>query len=496
MPEVAGCQTIIGLEIHVQLKTASKLFCGCAVHTDAPPNTLVCPVCLGHPGALPVLNQEAVRMAVVAGLALNCEIASITRWDRKGYAYPDLPKNYQISQYDRPIASGGYLDIEVDDQHQQIRFRRAHLEEDAGKNLHDQPGVTLVDLNRAGTPLLEIVTEPEISSAEQAYACCTQLQLLMVHLGISDGVMQQGHMRFEPNVNLRITDDHGGEHLTPIVEIKNLNSFRAVKDAIHFEMQRQLDAWQADGHYVLGVAPNENRGWNPDKGITEHQRIKEASHDYRYFPEPDLLEVTIERTWVDELRAALPELPSARQRRWRDQLGLSSDDARTLATSRGSADLFDAVIDQGAPVDVACKQFVNTWLKLAADNNLPVERLSVTAERMAVLAMMTAEGRVNSTSAHLLAETMLQRSDTPEVLANELGCYQINDQSTLGQWVDEALLANPDAVRHALESPKKAKAAVSFLQGQVMQLSGGRANPQTVAQLVADRLSAAGTSDH
>ena len=250
-------RTIVGLEIHVQLQTKTKMFCGCPVRFEAPPNSCVCPVCLGHPGALPVMNGQAYRWAVLTGMALNSAIARHTKWDRKSYYYPDLPKNYQISQYDLPLASGGYFEVQVGAGTKRVRVRRAHLEEDAGKNLHDTGNCTLVDLNRAGTPLLEIVTEPDIESAEEAYVFCIELQRMVTHLGVSEGVMQKGQMRFEPNVNVTIESD-GREFRTPIVEIKNLNSFRSVRQAIEYEAQRQVAAWRENRDYQLGKSPNEN----------------------------------------------------------------------------------------------------------------------------------------------------------------------------------------------------------------------------------------------
>ncbi len=492
-------RTIVGLEIHVQLATRTKMFCGCAVRTDAPPNSCVCPVCLGHPGSLPVINRRAVEFAVRAGLALNCTIATFTKWDRKSYYYPDMPKNYQISQYDLPICAKGHFDIPTSDGPKRVRIRRAHLEEDAGKNLHDVPGCTLVDLNRAGTPLLEIVTEPDIASAEEAYTFATELQRLMVHLGVSEGIMQRGHMRFEPNVNLLIEHD-GREYRTPISEVKNLNSFRSVRGAIAFEEARQLEAWLEDRNYVMGSRPNENRGWLDDRGVTEYQRVKEAAHDYRYFPDPDLVPVTIEPAWLDQLRATLPEAPVARRQRFVETLGLSPKDADTIADHRPTADLFEAVLAAGARVEIAGKQFVNVWLTLANSAGVSVDALGVSPAAMAELAVITDEGVINRSAVGQIAEAMVAETrkqgnvetggggPSPRALAESLGLVQVRDTGATEAWVAEVFARNEQAVRDALANPKKAAAAAGFLRGQVMKLSGGKADPKLVGQLIEERL--------
>lgn len=480
---------IVGLEIHVQLATRTKMFCACPVETGAPPNTCVCPVCLGHPGALPVINRRAVALAIRVGLALGCKIAAKTKWDRKGYFYPDLPKNYQISQYDLPIAADGLFEIPVGGGLKAIRIRRAHLEEDAGKNIHDTPGCTLVDLNRTGTPLLEIVTEPDIESAAEAYTFCTELQRLIRHLGVSEASMQKGHMRFEPNVNLVITTEEG-ESRTPIVEIKNLNSFRSVRRSIEFEHERQLAAWRADDGYRLGTAPNENRGWDDDRGTTEFQRTKEGEDDYRYFPDPDLVPVEVDQRLTMEVREGLPELPVARRMRLVDAVGLSLEDAAVIVDERAPADLFDAIITADAPAERAGKQFVNVWLPLAAERGVGVADLKVDARRMARLARITEDGLINRTAATSIAARMTESADDPESLAESLGLVQIRDVDATAKWVDEAFAANPKAVEDAVGNPKKAKGSAGFLRGQVMKLSGGKADPKLVGKLIEEKLDA------
>ncbi len=480
-------RTIIGLEIHVQLKTSTKMFCACRVAFEAPPNSLVCPVCLGHPGALPVINRRAFELSVVAALAINCKMAPLTKWDRKSYFYPDMPKNYQVSQYDLPLATKGHFEVTLAGEAHPVRIRRAHLEEDAGKNIHDTESGTLVDLNRAGTPLLEIVTEPDLVSSAHAYAFCTELHRLMTYLGVTEGNMKKGQMRFEPNINVAIEVD-GKEYRTPIAEIKNLNSLRAVRDAISFESQRQIAAWTDNHDYVLGTKPNENRGWNADRGVTEYQREKEAAHDYRYFPDPDLVPIRVTPEALEGYRSRLPELPQTRRLRLQADYGLTADAANTIVADRATADLFDEMIAAGAPPVVAAKQFVNTWQALAKDRDRTIAELGVSAERMAKLALLVESGGVNKTAANRLAEVMMTRKDDPDSLAAELGLILERDTGATEAWVNEALAANEKAVRDAMEHPKKAKAAVGFLRGQVMKLSGGKADPKLVGELLTRRL--------
>lgn len=478
---------MIGLEIHVQLDTKTKMFCGCPVRYAAPPNSCTCPVCLGHPGTLPVINRRAYELAVRTGMALNCRIATFTKWDRKSYYYPDMPKNYQISQYDLPLAAEGWFEVDGAEGPRRVRIRRAHLEEDAGKNIHDVGDRTLVDLNRAGTPLLEIVTEPDFESADEAYQFCTELHRLVTYLGVSEGNMKKGQMRFEPNVNVRIVSE-GEEVRTPIAEIKNLNSFRSVRDAIAFEVDRQFETWQRDNGYVIDRAPNENRGWNADRGVTEFQRAKEAAQDYRYFPDPDLVPAILSAAEFGALRNELPELPRARGRRWQEYWGVPAEAADTIVADRPTADLFEAVVADGAPVELAAKQFTNIWQSLANARETTIAGLGVSAERMSELVRAVDAGAINKTAAQVLAETMLTCEASPNALADEMGLKQVRDVAATEAWVEAAFAANAQAVADARANPKKAKAAAGFLRGQVMKLSGGKADPKLVGELVNRRL--------
>jgi len=486
-------KAIIGLEIHVQLATRTKLFCGCPLEFAAEPNSRVCPVCLGLPGALPVMNRQAFDFAVRAALALNCTIATFTKWDRKSYYYPDLPKNYQISQYDLPFASNGYFDLPVEGGTKRIRIRRVHLEEDAGKNLHEKPSITQVDLNRAGTPLMEIVTEPDIASADEACAFCTELQKLVVYLGVSEANMQKGHMRFEPNINLHIRRD-GREYRTPICEVKNLNSFRAVRGAVAYELRRQIEDWLANPDYTLEKAGKENRGWNDAREITEYQRGKEEAHDYRYFPDPDLVPVTLTEEQIARFRAELPELPIPRRRRLQEEIGLSPSDAETIVNDRATADLFEEAIRAGGDAKTLGRQFISFWSKYANERGTTIAGLGVDAKRIGELARLTADGTINATAAVTIAEKMLGSPDPPGVIADREGLIQVKDVGQMQAWVDEVFAANEKAVQDAIANPKKQKQARGFLMGQVMKLSAGKADPKICGELIDKKLVALGSA--
>lgn len=488
MPNI-HIRPIIGLEIHVQLDTRTKMFCPCALEFAAEPNSRVCPVCLGLPGTLPVMNRTAFKYSVMAGLALNCKIADFTKWDRKSYYYPDMPKNYQISQYDLPLAAGGRFEIPMPDATlKPVGIIRAHLEEDAGKNLHEGLDHTRVDLNRAGTPLLEIVTEPDLADADEAYTFCVELQRLVRHLGISKADMQKGHMRFEPNINVAINNDDR-EVRTPISEVKNLNSFRAVRGAIRYEIDRQVKAWQADPGYTLEKQGKMNFGWNDERGITEFQRGKEESHDYRYFPDPDLVPVTTDEALLSDLRAHVGELPVARQRRFITGYGLSEKDCEIILADRATGDLFDAAIHVGADAKTLTKQFTGLWNHHASAAGLSIGGLGIPATHMAELAGLVTGGVINASAASQVAERMVQtqsKSDeAPKQIAEQLGLIQERDESAMQAWIDAALENNPKAVQDALgENTQKAKAAMGFLRGQVMRLSQGKADPRLAGELV------------
>jgi len=479
---------IIGLEIHVQLATRTKMFCGCPLEFGAEPNSRVCPVCGGLPGALPVINRQAVEFALRTALALNCTIGRLTKWDRKNYFYPDLPKNYQVSQYDLPIGLAGRFDLPNDGgATRSVRIRRVHLEEDAGKNSHEGLPHTRVDLNRAGTPLLEIVTEPDLADGEETARFCVELQRLVRHLGVSEADMQKGQMRFEPNINLSIQTG-GADARTPITEVKNLNSFRAVQGAVTFEIRRQADEWRGNRDYTLEKVGKLNYGWNDARGVTEFQRGKEEAHDYRYLPDPDLVPMIFESSDLERGRAALGELPLQRRHRWITQRGMAETDAETLLADRATADLFDAAAAAGADSGVLCKQMISFWSAEANARGASIAGLGVSAAQVAELATLTAGGDINATTAAAVAAKVLVSGRGPREIVEVEGLRQVRDENAAAQWVDEAIAANPKAVADYRSNPKKAQAAIGFLRGQVMKISAGKADPRQVGEMIEKRL--------
>jgi aspartyl-tRNA(Asn)/glutamyl-tRNA(Gln) amidotransferase subunit B len=477
---------IVGLEIHVQLYTKSKMFCGCAVEFGAEPNSRVCPVCLGMPGSLPVMNKKAFEYAVLAGLALNCNIPMFTKWDRKSYYYPDLPKNYQISQYDLPLSENGYIEIPLESgQTKRIGITRAHLEEDAGKNIH-AGNYSQVDLNRTGTPLLEIVTKPDMNSGSEVRALAVELQRLVRFLGVSEADMQKGHMRFEPNINLKIIRN-GTEYRTPIVEVKNLNSFRALERSVTYEAQRQLDEFLETG-IVFGMGNKTTRGWDDEKEATVLQREKEEAHDYRYFPDPDLVPVIMTEQWLDEIKSRLCELPLKKQLRYVQEYNLSDYDAGVLTTERSTADFFDEAVKAGGDPKRLCNLITQIGLKITKEKNCGITDLPVSPKSIADLTRMVENNMISASSAAAIFDAMTQTGKQPDVLANELNLVQKSDVGELGKIIDQVIAENPEAVADVTSGGKKEKKARGFLMGQVMQKSKGQANPKVVSEILAKKL--------
>ncbi len=480
-------EVIVGLEIHVQLCTKTKMFCSCELSFGQEANARVCPVCLGLPGALPVMNRQAVEYAMLAAMALNCEVAPFTKWDRKSYYYPDLPKNYQISQYDLPLGSHGHIEIPLEDgQTKRVRILRAHLEEDAGKNLHTAGNFSQVDLNRAGTPLLEIVTEPDMNSPSQVRALAVELQRIVRYLGVSEGDMQKGHMRFEPNINLAIKRPDG-EFRTPIAEVKNLNSFRALERSIAYEVQRQLDEFLETG-VTLQMGNKSTRGWNDVDEVTVLQREKEEAHDYRYFPDPDLVPVTTTPQWLDEIRSRLCELPLARQTRYVTQYGLSDYDAGVLTAERPTADFFERALAAGGEPKRVCNLLTQVGLKLARERGGDLAALGLEPAGVADLAKMADAGTVSATAANTILESMVATGKTPAALAQELNLIQTSDAGELEGIVDQVLSENAQAVQDVVTGSKKSKKARGFLLGQVIQKTKGQANPKVVSEILDHKL--------
>ncbi len=475
---------LIGLEIHVELDTATKMFCRCRNRFGDPPNTNVCPVCIGMPGTLPVMNKTAVEYSMKVGLALGCEVPDFTKWDRKSYYYPDLPKNYQISQYDLPLNGAGEFDVPLPDGSvKTVRITRAHLEEDAGKNVHDHPSHTAVDLNRAGTPLLEIVSEPDMHSAEEVGAYGRAMQRLVRWLGVSQANMQMGHMRFEPNINLHIERD-GQVHKTPIIEVKNLNSFRSLEGCVAHEIQRQYEAWCADPDYTLAKLGKENRGYDVDTGRTVFQRGKEEAHEYRYFPDPDLVPVVVDDAWREGIAAGIGELPLPRRQRYLDDYGLPFKAADAVTQDAATGDLLDAAVKLGA----APKRVTNLLLsKIAAAANergCTMAAVGVAAEPLGELARMIDDGKVNATAGERILEAMIDEGGAPAALAEKLNLLAVTDTSALEGWVDDVIAANAAIIEQIRSGDKKAAKAFGFLMGQIMKASAGKAPPAEVKKML------------
>ncbi|MBM3959787.1 MAG: Asp-tRNA(Asn)/Glu-tRNA(Gln) amidotransferase subunit GatB [SAR202 cluster bacterium] len=483
-------EPVIGLEVHVQLRTSSKMFCSCASdYQTAEPNTRVCPVCLALPGALPVINRRAVEFAIMTGLALNCRVARITKFDRKNYAYPDLMKGYQISQYDVPICEDGWIELPPADaqaQAHRVRIKRVHMEEDVARLMHvgGAEGYTLMDINRAGVPLIEVVSEPDLESPAQAEAYITQLQSTIRYLGVSTANMEEGSFRCDANVSLR---PRGTRGLGTKVEVKNMNRVRAVGRALEYEIERQTQVLSKGGRIE-----QETRGWVDDREVTVSQRSKEEAHDYRYFPEPDLPPLEIDPAWVEGLTASLPELAPARRSRLMSDYGLSEYDAALITAVRSTADYFEAVVGArpaGAEAAAFAKEAAN-WIngefaRLAAARN--GEGPAVTPENMASLvAMFQARTISNAAAKQVLAE-MFQTGKGAAAIVEEKGLKKVTDVGSLEPAVDQAIAANPGAVDDYL---KGKETAVRFLVGQVMRASKGRADPVRAAELISEKLNA------
>ncbi|MEX0776018.1 MAG: Asp-tRNA(Asn)/Glu-tRNA(Gln) amidotransferase subunit GatB [Phycisphaeraceae bacterium] len=498
---------VVGMEIHVELATRSKMFTAApnVAHPsnfDAAPNTLCDPVVLGMPGVLPVINRDAVEMAMLVGLALGCRIAKFTKWDRKSYYYPDLPKNYQISQYDLPLCYDGAFDLPVTDDSgnlpnvatKRIGIIRAHLEEDAGKLLHEAPGGhaidhSIVDLNRAGTPLLEIVTQPDFETPEQCVQFAQMLRDICRSLGVSEGIMQKGHIRFEPNINVHIERD-GKTHETPIVEIKNLNSFKAVYGAVAYEYQRQVEEWLENGGVMKpGTSGGKStRGWDDVRQATFLQREKEEAHDYRYFPDPDLVPVKVSDQWLEEVKARLTELPHQRLLRYTRDLELNEKEARQIIDEPRLCAFFEQVLAAGVEPRRASAVLLNNLSRRANEKGLGVAELGITPAQVAAIDQLVRDSKVSSSAADELYKALADEPDAaadPAQLAEARGLVQVSDDAALSEWCDAAIAANAKSV----EAVKAGKdAAIGALVGAVMKLSKGKANPKVVSEMLRAKL--------
>jgi aspartyl-tRNA(Asn)/glutamyl-tRNA(Gln) amidotransferase subunit B len=470
-------ELVVGLEVHAQLKTESKIFCGCTTRFGAEPNANTCPVCLGLPGVLPVMNRRVAEFAVLVGLAVGGRIAERSIFARKNYFYPDLPKGYQISQYETPLCSGGAVPIDVDGASKEIRLVRIHLEEDAGKNIHDEAVAgsgSVVDLNRAGVPLLEIVSEPDLRSPEDAGEYMRSLRAILMYLDVCDGNMEEGSLRCDANVSVRKT---GQEELGTKVEIKNMNSFRNVERAIEYERERQIEC-QARGEAII----QETRLWDAGRNVTESMRGKEEAHDYRYFPEPDLVPITIDAAWVERIRGSLPELPKARMERFEREYQLPHYDAKFLTSTRALADYLEGAIRCGAPPKAA-----SNWIKdeLLALQKGDIASGRVTPEKLAELIGLIEAGTISGKIAKSVLPEMAETGRRAAEIVEARGLLQVSDEQAIVAVIEEVLATHPDERQRYREGKTK---LFGYFVGQVMRRTQGKANPSLVNKLLKERL--------
>jgi aspartyl-tRNA(Asn)/glutamyl-tRNA(Gln) amidotransferase subunit B len=474
-------EPVIGLEVHVQLGTKTKIFCSCPVEFGAAPNTNVCPVCLGLPGALPVLSRQAVELAISASLALHTKIKPFSRFARKNYFYPDLPKGYQISQYDQPLAEHGYLDIVTEAGKKRIGVTRVHMEDDAGKSIHDgfkdSDRYTYVDLNRSGTPLIEIVSEPDMRSSDEAYAYLTELKQVIQYIGVSDADMEKGQLRCDANVSVRLK---GTEKFGTKVEVKNVNSFRFVKQAIEYEIERQVGI--VDGG---GTIEQESRLYDAASGVTVGMRSKEHAHDYRYFPEPDLVPLRVSEHWLHEVKARLAELPADRRDRFTSEYGLREYDAQVLSLTRATGDYFEIAAKASGDGKTTANWVVGDLMGLLNAAGKEIESSPISAAHLGELVALINKGELSGKLAKEILPKMFETGDAPSAIMEREGLKQISDSGALEKIADEVIAANPKQV----EQYKGGKTALlGFLVGQVMKASRGQANPAAVNEVLKKKL--------
>ena len=472
-------EAVIGLEVHSQMLTDTKIFCGCSTKFGSEPNTQTCPVCIGMPGVLPVLNKKALEFAIRTGLATNCTISSYSRFARKNYFYPDLPKGYQISQYEHPICEHGYIEVVVEGNVKKIGITRIHMEEDAGKNIHEGGGkYSFVDLNRTGIPLMEIVSEPDIRSSQEAVEYIKKLRAILIYLGVCDGSMEQGSLRCDANVSVR---PEGQKEYGTRAEIKNINSFRFVEKAIEYEIKRQIKLIEDGGKII-----QETRLWDSSKGITESMRSKEEAHDYRYFPEPDLTPITVEQSVIDEIRSGLPELPDAKRKRFVSGYGLPEYDAELLTTEKAVAQWFEQAVQAGGQPKAVSNWMMGELMKMLNEESTAIDNCLIKPKQLADMLVLIDKGTISSKIAKTVFTEIYKTGKDAEIIVREKGLLQISDESAIEKAVDEIIAKHPAEVERFKAGEEK---LLGFFVGQAMKTTKGKANPQMLNDLMKKKLS-------
>jgi aspartyl-tRNA(Asn)/glutamyl-tRNA(Gln) amidotransferase subunit B len=471
-------EAVIGLEVHAQMLTDTKIFCGCSTKFGSEPNSQTCPVCIGMPGVLPVLNRKALEFAIKTGLATHCKISCYSRFARKNYFYPDLPKGYQISQYELPICEQGHMEIVVDGHVRKIGITRIHMEEDAGKNIHEGAGnYSFVDLNRAGVPLMEIVSEPDIRSPQEAVEYMKKLRTILRYLGVCDGNMEQGSLRCDANVSIRLI---GQKEFGVKAEIKNINSFRFVEKALEYEIRRQIKVLGEGGRII-----QETRLWDSARDITESMRGKEEAHDYRYFPEPDLVPIKVEQKWIDEIKTSLPELPDIKRKRFVSEYGLPEYDADLLISEKPLADWFEEGVRLGGEPKVIANWMKGDLLRLLNEDNKSIEECPLEPKQLVDMLKLIDNGIISGKIAKTVFEEMYKTGRDAEVIVKEKGLIQISDEGAIEKAVDEVISKSPEETERFKAGEEK---LIGFFVGQVMKLTKGKANPKMVNDLLKKKL--------
>lgn len=474
-------EAVIGLEVHAQMLTDTKIFCGCSTKFGSEPNTQTCPVCIGMPGVLPVLNKKALEFAIKTGIATNCKISPYSRFARKNYFYPDLPKGYQISQYELPICEHGFIEITVDGETKKIGITRIHMEEDAGKNIHESGAsgaYSFVDLNRTGVPLMEIVSEPDIRSPKEAAEYMKKLRTILRYLSVCDGNMEEGSLRCDANVSVRPV---GQKEFGTRTEVKNINSFRFVEKALEYEIARQISVVEDSGKIV-----QETRLWDSEKNVTESMRSKEEAHDYRYFPEPDLVPMTPEQKWIEEIKTSLPELPDAKKKRFISEYGVPEYDADTLTAEKPLADWFEKSVKAGGQAKAVSNWIMGDLTKLLNEENKTIEQCSLKPEQLADMLALIDKGTISGKIAKTVFEEMYKTGKDAEVIVKEKGLVQISDESAIEKAIDEVIAKNQKEVERFKAGDEK---LLGFFVGQIMKATKGKANPQIVNDILRKKLS-------